>query len=69
MEATNDTAKKDTFLQGVMNGSLVTIFFLAGAGVIAAAGSDGSGLGVGIAAAAGCASIAYIARLVIAARA
>jgi hypothetical protein len=48
---------------------LTVIFFIAGAGVMAAAGSDGSGLGVGIAAAAGCASIAYIAKLVIAARA
>jgi len=69
METTESPVKKDAFLQGVMNASLVTIFFIACAGALAAVGAEGvAGLGVGIAAAAGCASVAYVAKLVIASR-
>ena len=70
MQASETTAKEDAFLQNVLGNSLVTIFFIACAGVIAAAGANGGGgWGVGIAAAAGCASVAYVAKLVIANRA
>ncbi|KFN46156.1 hypothetical protein [Arenimonas metalli] len=69
MDITQDAAKKDKFLQGVLGSSLTVIFFIAAAGVVAASGADGSGLGVGIAAAAGCASVAYVAKLVISSRA
>ena len=70
MEVSDTAAKKDAFLQSVLGNSLVSIFFIACAGVIGAAGADGGGSwGVGIAAAAGCASVAYVAKLVIANRA
>lgn len=70
MEVPDTAAKNDAFLQSVLGNSLVVIFFIACAGVIAAAGADaGGGWGVGIAAAAGCASVAYVAKLVIANRA
>lgn len=67
MDGTDTVETKDRFLRNVMSNAFVFIFFIAGAGVVGASSGDG-GWSVGIAAAAGCASVAYVAKLVIDAR-
>ena len=64
MDLSTSDRKRDKFLQSVLSGAFFVIFCLVGMAMIGS-GSGSGAWGVGLAAAAGCASVAYIAKLVI----
>lgn len=67
MDLSTSAQKRDKFLQSVLSGALFVIFCLVGMAMIGS-GSGSGAWGVGIAAAVGCASVAYIAKLVVSVR-
>lgn len=67
MELSTSDGKRDKFLQSVLSGACFSIFCLVGMAMMGS-GSGSGAWGVGLAAAAGCASVAYIVKLVISAR-
>lgn len=67
MELSKSAQGREKFLQSTTTSAFMLIFFIVGMAMVGA-GTGSGAWAVGIAAAAGCASVAYIAKLVISVR-